>query len=134
MPQPHLAVPAPSAETRPFWEAAARGKLELARCTDCERLLWPPLPRCPDCLSSALVWTEVSGRGRLRGWTDNHVGGQAAPLCIAECAIEEDPRAVIVALDATGSVRDLPPDALVRIIFRADANGWTYPVITGDRS
>lgn len=123
-------VPAANAESRPFWDGVARGVLQLAKCEACGRIAYPPKPRCPHCLSPALLWTELSGRGRLRGWTDNHLAvlaGHARPLCIVECSIEEDPGAVIVALDETGSVRSCPSDAPLRIVFSADPNGWSYP-------
>ncbi|GEO87049.1 MULTISPECIES: Zn-ribbon domain-containing OB-fold protein [Alphaproteobacteria] len=126
-------VPAANAESRPFWDAAARGVLQLAKCETCGRIAYPPKPRCSYCLSPALLWTELSGRGRLRGWTDNHLAvlaGYERPLCIVECAIEEDPGAVIIALDEAGSVRNCSPDAPLRIGFSADQNGWSYPCVT----
>lgn len=123
-------TPAVSAESGPFWEGARCGNLRLQRCGDCGRIPYPPLPRCPDCLSDALDWTTLSGRARLRGWTDNHLvafGERPRPTCMVECALEEDPRAVLVVLDETASVRGAEPDAPLRITFAQDANGWFYP-------
>ncbi|WP_454858915.1 Zn-ribbon domain-containing OB-fold protein [Rhizobium binxianense] len=125
-------APAPSAENRPFWEGAARGILQLAECEVCGRIAYPPKPRCPYCLSGALRWTELSGRARLRGWTDNHLAalpGYERPICIVECALEEDPGAVVVALDPVGAVRYCRPDAQLQIGFVADVNGWSYPQV-----
>lgn len=126
-------APAPSAETRPFWEAAKRGVLALARCTDCGHIPYPPQPRCPACLSDAQSWVALSGRAMLRGWTEVHIAavpGHSTPVTIAECALIEDPRAVLALLDETGSVQGCAPDAAVRISFATDANGWAYPQVS----
>ncbi|MGN6101392.1 MAG: Zn-ribbon domain-containing OB-fold protein [Devosia sp.] len=66
-----LAVPGPTvtALTRPFWEAAAAGRLLLQRCRDCRRWVFYPRATCPYCWSEALDWAEASGRGRLRTWS-----------------------------------------------------------------
>jgi len=48
-----------------FWEHCARGELRLQRCADCGSYLWPPAPVCDGCLGEELVWTRISGRGRV---------------------------------------------------------------------
>lgn len=133
---PRRPIPAPNAETHRFWAAMERGVLELAKCQDCGRIPFPPRPRCPDCLSDSLAWVELSGRARLRGWTDNHIvdfEGYDRPVCIVECALEEDPGAVIAMFDDAGSVRDSVPGTPLKISFATDANGWTYPRAEVDR-
>ncbi|MDY6858831.1 MAG: zinc ribbon domain-containing protein [Pseudomonadota bacterium] len=128
-------IPAPSAETRPFWEGAKAGTLTLARCRDCGRIPYPPRPRCPDCLSDRLEWIDLSGKALLKGWTDVHLPalpGREGPICIVECALAEDPRTVIAMLDETGSVRGCAPDTPLTISMRMDANGWGYPQATVD--
>lgn len=40
-------------------------RLVLNRCTDCGRWHHPPSPLCPDCWSTNVVPTEVSGRGTV---------------------------------------------------------------------
>src|SRR3979409_109347 len=49
--QDFTAAPVPDAATGPFWAAAGRGVLLLARCSRCDRIPYPPRPRCPECLS-----------------------------------------------------------------------------------
>ncbi|HWL56833.1 MAG TPA: zinc ribbon domain-containing protein [Paracoccus sp. (in: a-proteobacteria)] len=135
MPASQRIAPVPTIEDRPFWEGCARQVLTLAQCRDCGRIPFPPRPRCPECLTDALEWVVLSGRARLRGWTDNHVArlaGYGVPLCIAECALEEDPQAILVVVDRTGSVRSCPPDAPVQIVFNSDPNGWCYPEVISD--
>lgn len=118
-------VPAPTAENRPFWDGMASGCLTLACCARCGRIPFPPLPRCPRCLSDALVWQELSGRARLVGWTENHlIAGPPAPVCLAECTLEEDPHTKIVAIVETADVRDLPADAPIRLMVKSTISDW----------
>ncbi|SFK23398.1 Zn-ribbon domain-containing OB-fold protein [Celeribacter neptunius] len=130
MSQTHRPTPAPSAETLPFWQAAKTGELRLAQCRDCGRIPFPPKPRCPDCLTETLDWVTLSGRATLRGWTDIHLDalpGHKAPICLVECALVEDPRAVIAMIDESGSARGAAPDSPMQIRFEMDENGWAYP-------
>jgi uncharacterized OB-fold protein len=55
----------------PYWEAAARGHLVLARCSRCERFAHPPDLVCPNCghTDPRFRFDRVSGRGAIRSWT-----------------------------------------------------------------
>ncbi len=69
-PQP-LGIPvgAPSALTRPYWDACARGSLVYLRCDGCGLILERPATVCGGCLGRSLSWTPSSGRGSLYSWT-----------------------------------------------------------------
>jgi uncharacterized OB-fold protein len=67
--QPAKPLPQPSAISQPFWDGLAEGALRIQRCEQCGRLVFYPRPYCPDCLSDALTWTEMSGRGRVYTYT-----------------------------------------------------------------
>ena len=58
-------LPLEDDDTRLYWEAARAGRLELPRCDCCGEFCFPPRPRCPRCLSTALTWTALSGRGSV---------------------------------------------------------------------
>jgi uncharacterized protein len=63
-------VPAhPTAASRPFWEACARGELAFQRCGECSAIAFPPAQTCRSCLSPALSWQRSGGLGRLYSWT-----------------------------------------------------------------
>ena len=68
-PPEHLFRLETDAWTQPFWEAAARHRLVVARCADCGRHRSPPTPFCPGCRSQAIDWTESSGRGVVYSYT-----------------------------------------------------------------
>ena len=61
--------PIPIDVTRPFWEGLASDEIRLQRCRDCSSWVFYPRPRCSTCLSDALDWHPVSGRGRVYSYT-----------------------------------------------------------------
>lgn len=66
---PQRPLPQPSPVSRPFWEGLHRGELRLQKCRDCNRYVFYPRPHCPHCMSTALEWVSVSGRGRVYSFT-----------------------------------------------------------------
>ncbi|HWP66137.1 MAG TPA: Zn-ribbon domain-containing OB-fold protein [Candidatus Limnocylindria bacterium] len=89
-------TPVPLPETAPYWAAARRHVLELPYCTACGAFHYYPRATCPHCLSSALEWRRVSGRGRLHTFTVVHRGPRDFPLgtpyVLAVVELDEGPR------------------------------------------
>ena len=84
-------IPAPpvSPETKPFWEAAARGTLLLKRCEACGEPHYYPRTACPFCGSDRTSWQEASGRGTIYSYS---VFRRApVPYAIAYVTLEEGP-------------------------------------------
>lgn len=56
--------PAPDvdAETQPFWDAAADGRLLIKRCEACDELHYPPRALCPYCFGETR-WEQALGEG-----------------------------------------------------------------------
>lgn len=76
-----------------FWTSGADGRLRFLRCGSCGRFVHPPVPRCPNCLSTELRPEAVSGRGTVHSYTVNHqawIPG-SEPYVIGLVAIEEQP-------------------------------------------
>lgn len=69
--RPLRPLPVPDEQSAPYWEAAARHQLVVARCSRCGTFSHPPDVVCQACGSSDpdFRFTEVSGRGRVRSWT-----------------------------------------------------------------
>ena len=61
----NLVMPASDQEIRPYFEAAAEGRLVVKRCPQCGLLRYPPGAGCPWCSSLGWEWAEVSGRGTI---------------------------------------------------------------------
>ena len=62
-------LPPVTADTAPFWEACAEGRLLLQRCGDCACWQFYPRRLCAACGGRALQWREASGRGQVKSWT-----------------------------------------------------------------
>lgn len=64
-----MPMPAASAETLGWWEAAADHRLVVQRCASCGTLRHPPGPRCPRCRSSNHEWQDLPGTGVVYSYT-----------------------------------------------------------------
>ena len=64
-------IPAPetSPETKPFWEAAAQGRLLIKKCLTCGRVHFYPRAICPLCGSDTTEWVTASGRGTVYSYS-----------------------------------------------------------------
>ncbi|MEV5507806.1 Zn-ribbon domain-containing OB-fold protein [Streptomyces orinoci] len=116
--------------TRPYWEAAAGGRLLIRRCraAGCGRAHHYPREFCPHCWSEDVIWEEASGHAVLYTWSVVHMNDLPPfrgrlPYVAAMADLAEGPRL------ATELV-DCEPDALrmgmpLEVVFRAlpDASG-----------
>ncbi|WP_250487917.1 Zn-ribbon domain-containing OB-fold protein [Caballeronia sp. GaOx3] len=55
-----------------FWTHAHSHRLSVQVCAECGQRTFPASPVCPACLSDALDWKAVSGRGTLISWVTFH--------------------------------------------------------------
>jgi uncharacterized protein len=62
-------IPVPNEWTKPFWDAAKRGVLELQRCQTCGHFQHPPYPTCVKCIGTDLKFESVSGTGTIYAYT-----------------------------------------------------------------
>lgn len=93
----------PNEDDRPFWEAAAGGRLVLPRCLRCSTFIWYPRTFCPACASQEVEWVESAGRGTVYSHTVSERGmgpwAEAAPFVIAYVELEEGPRVLTNLVD-----------------------------------
>jgi uncharacterized OB-fold protein len=91
---PTPTLPAVTALTQPFWEAAANGRLLLPRCNACGQHFFRPEVACTHCFSTDWQWDEASGRGSLYSYTVVHrapAPGFATPFALAVVELAEGP-------------------------------------------
>ena len=71
MAAPERKIPAPEAnpETRPFWDAAAEGRLLIKKCVTCGQVHFYPRAICPFCGSDKTEWVTASGRGTVYSYS-----------------------------------------------------------------
>jgi len=94
---PRYDVPEPDAFTRPYWDAAAAGRLLLRRCRACGRAHHYPRESCPHCWSEDVVRETASGRATLYTWSVVHRNdlppfGARVPYVAAVVDLAEGPR------------------------------------------
>jgi acetyl-CoA acetyltransferase/uncharacterized OB-fold protein len=110
-----------------FWTAGADGHLRIQGCSDCGKLVHPPVPVCPACGSKAWEPTVVSGRGTVVGFTVNQhpwLPGSEEPYVIANVALAED-RTVHLTTNIVGCPPNdvhIGQDVMVR--FEQDDDVW----------
>ncbi len=57
-----------------FYQYLAERRLMAARCIHCGEIHLPPRALCPRCYQSKMEWVELSGEGRLEGFTVIYLG------------------------------------------------------------
>ena len=112
-------IPVPNEWTKPFWDAARRGELQLQRCKSCRHFQHPPYATCVRCISTDLAFEPVSGRGAIYAYTIMYHAGDkrfAAAIPYASIIVELD--------DAPGRV----PERLRPLVGDGNRPGHTAPV------
>lgn len=115
--------------SRPYWEAAAQGRLIAPKCDDCGRFFFAPEIACTHCFSLNWTWSPVAGRGVIYSYTTIHRApqpGMAAPYVLAAIDLPEG-------FAMFAHVVDCPPEALVcglpvQVDFRPLHDGRIAPV------
>ncbi|ROQ33669.1 hypothetical protein EDD98_2697 [Streptomyces sp. PanSC19] len=90
-------LPDVDAFTRPYWDAAAGGRLLLRHCAACDRAHHYPREFCPYCWSEDVRWERASGRATLYTWSVVHRNdlppfGDRVPYVAAVVDLAEGPR------------------------------------------
>ncbi|MBL1081952.1 Zn-ribbon domain-containing OB-fold protein [Streptomyces actinomycinicus] len=101
---PRHDVPEADAFTRPYWEAAAEGRLLIRRCGACGRAHHYPREFCPHCWSEEVTWEEAGGRAVLYTWSTVHHNdlppfGDRTPYVAAVVDLAEGPRMMTEVVD-----------------------------------
>jgi uncharacterized OB-fold protein len=99
-------MPVPSALSRPFWDAAATGRLCIQQCSVCGRYEWTPIDACSACLTETLDWQQVSGRGSLYSYSIVHrpqSPGFEVPYIVAIVELDEGVRMLTDLIDTDGA-------------------------------
>lgn len=123
-------APVPNADSKTYWEGAAREELLLKRCTACAKLHYPPRHLCPHCWSDQHEWTKCTGKGVVYSFTVMHRAPipefmKRVPYVVALIDLEEGPRTManIVGDDALQTRIGDP----VAVCYEARAGGSKLP-------
>ncbi|MFF0222843.1 Zn-ribbon domain-containing OB-fold protein [Streptomyces sp. NPDC004629] len=107
--------------TRPYWDAAADGRLLLRRCRACGRAHHYPREFCPHCWSEDVGWERASGRATLYTWSVVHRNdlppfGERTPYVAAVVDLAEGPRMMTEVVDCDAAA--LRAGADLTVTFR----------------
>jgi hypothetical protein len=121
-----LPAPSVSQETQAYWDAAAKGKLLVRKCTSCGQLHHYPRTICPFCFSDKTEWRAVAGTGTI--YSFSVMRRAEVPYAIAYVALAEGPTMM-------SNVVDCDLDAIrigqrVRLVFKPAENGQPVPMFT----
>jgi hypothetical protein len=131
-------LPVIDEDSGPFWEAARRGELVMQRCGSCGRLRFPPRPMCPQCQSTEVTWSPMSGRGTVWSFVVPHPPllpdyAELAPYNVVVVALDEDPTLRLVGnlvTSAEGPINELLEIEIgtpVRVVFAAVSDDVSLP-------
>ncbi|WP_163849482.1 Zn-ribbon domain-containing OB-fold protein [Pseudooceanicola aestuarii] len=92
----HDDFPAPdiTPESRPFWEAAARGTFLIRRCPACGTAHFYPRSLCPICHQAETDWVESPGEGEIYTWTVMRKSPKG-PFALGYLTLDEGPRVYV---------------------------------------
>ncbi|MCH8090644.1 MAG: Zn-ribbon domain-containing OB-fold protein [Chloroflexi bacterium] len=124
------ALPTPTPETRPYWDALKEHRLLIQRCKECQRAYFYPRPFCPRCFSFNVEWFEASGRGKLYSFVINHrpaPGFGPEPYVIAVVELDEGPRMMTNLIDVEPDPDKISCDMPVRIVYEDVTTEITLP-------
>src|SRR2546426_11511285 len=126
MSKPERKVPAPpvSPETRPFWDAAAAGRLMIKSCGACSRAHYYPRALCPFCGSDRTEWLPASGRGTIYSYSV--MRRLPVPYAIAYVTLEEGVTMMTNIVD--GDLDRLRIGQPVRVVFQPTDGGPPVPM------
>lgn len=102
---PRHDLPEADALTRPYWAAAADGRLLIRRCAACGRAHHYPREFCPHCWSEDVAWERATGRATLYTWSTVHRNdlppfSARTPYIAAVVDLAEGPRMMTQVVDA----------------------------------
>jgi hypothetical protein len=81
--------------TRPFWDAARAGRLQMQKCSRCGTMNFHPKPWCIECGCRELPWTDAGPHGTVYAFTVSRSVAMNSPVWSAElplilCLVDVD--------------------------------------------
>lgn len=118
-------------EARPYWEAAAEGRLVVQYCERDDAYVFPPRVVCPYCYADSLVWRESEGTGSVFAYSVVHQHSHehwSARVPYVNALVELDEERVFL----YSEVVNCPPGAVtvgmqVEVTFDRVAEDLTLP-------
>ncbi|MHB8576989.1 MAG: Zn-ribbon domain-containing OB-fold protein [Dehalococcoidia bacterium] len=114
-------LPQPTPESAPYWEGCRQHELRIQFCTECQKHFFYPRIFCPTCLSDAIEWRTVSGKGKLLTYV---ISARPAPgfenetpYAIAIVQLDEGPHMMTNIVNTEIKPENLPAGMAVEVVF-----------------
>jgi len=124
-------LPVPTPETAPYWEGCKQHELRIQFCTDCQQHFFYPRLFCPRCLSDAVEWRAVSGKGTLLTYV---ISARPAPgfenetpYAIAIVKLDEGPHMMTNIVNTEITLATLPAGMAVEVVFEDISDQISLP-------
>jgi uncharacterized OB-fold protein len=117
-------APAINPEIKPFFDAAAEGKLALKKCAACGQIHHYPRAICPFCASDRTEWTSASGRGTI--YSFSVMRRVPVPYAIASVTLEEGVTMMTNIVDC--SLDAIRIGQRVKVVFKPTDGGPPVPM------
>lgn len=130
---PTILFPPITPENAPFWQGCGEGRLRLQRCSETQRLIFPPRPYSPwarDPRAQRPEWVDVEGVGTIWSYVVAHPPllawyAERAPYNVILVALDEDPNVRLVGnliAHPGGEINEIDPRTIaigagVRVVF-----------------
>ncbi len=121
-------IPAPEAnpETRPFWDAAAEGRLLIGKCRSCGKPHYYPRAICPLCGSDATELVQASGQGAIYSYSV--MRRVPVPYALAYVTLDEGVTMMTNIVD--GDLDAIRIGQRVQLVFKPSEGGPPVPMFT----
>lgn len=122
-----LPAPAVNPENKPYFDAAANGRLLVKYCTACGQYHHYPRAICPHCFSDQTEWRDAKGTGTVYTCSVLRRGVPVA-YCIAYVTLDEG-------VSMLTNIVDCDLDAVrigqkVKVVFKPTEDGPPVPMFT----
>jgi uncharacterized protein len=117
------AIPEPTPESQPFWDACHDGRLTVQRCIECGEINWFPRGLCRSCSSGELEWVPSTGQGVVYSFSVVRRASEAgieAPYVLALVDISGGPRIMTHIVDCVPEVVSIEMPVEVRFEYMTD--------------
>lgn len=132
---PSVLYPAPARSeiNAPMLDAWAKGELHLQRCGECDHKVYFPRTQCPNCWSTRLEWTRLTGKGKIISFAKVHKHVHASfamesPTILAEILLEEGWS--ILARVVAANVNDITSGMRIGLVSGERASQFPLPTFS----
>ena len=119
-----ISPPAINPETKPFWDAAAKGQFLVKKCLACGELHYYPRSLCPFCHSDRTEWLAASGKGTIYSYSV--MARAPEPYALAYVQLAEGPRIMTNIVDC--KFDDIKIGKAVTLVWKPSEGGPAVPM------